>query len=131
MKRIIHGALYNTETAKLIASWEPNGYDQSNFEYFCETLYCTKSGKYFIHGAGHARTCYGEWRGNNGSWGEQIRPYSPAEADEWAKEHLTTEHYSAVFGAPGGRRPRPAEFKRPRRHQSKIGSAEKRNRKIN
>ena len=36
MKRIIHGALYNTETAKLIGSWEPNGYDQSNFDYFAK-----------------------------------------------------------------------------------------------
>ena len=89
MKKVINGALYNTETARFIGAWEPNGYDHNNFSYFCESLYRTKSGKYFIHGEGHAMSPYGVWHENSGGWGEEIRPMSPAAAREWAEKHLT------------------------------------------
>lgn len=100
MKKVIAGALYNTDTAKEIGSWEPNGYDHNNFSYFCERLYRTKSGKYYIHGAGHAQSPYGVWRGNSGGWGEDIRPMSFVDAREWAEEHLDGDEYAAEFGEP-------------------------------
>lgn len=100
MKKVINGALYNTETARFIGAWEPNGYDHSNFSYFCESLYRTKSGKYFIHGEGHAMSPYGVWHENSGGWGEEIRPMSPAAAREWAEKHLDADTYAAEFGEP-------------------------------
>mgnify|MGYP000277156646 CR=1 FL=1 len=100
MRKIINKAVYNTATSKFIGSWEPNGYDRSNFSYFAETLYRTKSGKYFVHGEGHANSRYGVWHGNTGGWGEAIRPMSPGEAAEWAEEHLTADEYAAEFGEP-------------------------------
>jgi hypothetical protein len=100
MKKVINGALYNTETAKFIGGWEPNGHDTRNFEYFCESLYRTKAGKYFIHGEGHGNSRYGVWHGNSGGWGEQIRPMTPQEAREWAEEHLDADEYTAEFGEP-------------------------------
>jgi hypothetical protein len=100
MKKVIAGALYNTDTAQELGYVEPAGSNRSDFNYFCETLYRTKSGKYFLHGKGHGNSRYGEWHGNTGGWGEQIRPYTPEEAREWAEENLTADEYSAVFGEP-------------------------------
>lgn len=100
MKKVINGALYNTETAQELGNIEPAGYNRSDFSYFCETLYRTKSGKYFLHGEGHGNSRYGEWHGNTGGWGEQIRPYTPEEARAWAEKHLTAEEYAGAFGEP-------------------------------
>lgn len=98
MKKIIDGALYNTDTAQELGSDEPNGYDRGNFEYFRETLYKTKSGKYFLHGEGHANSRYGVWFQNTGGWGAQIRPMSPHSAREWAEEHMNADEYMKLFG---------------------------------
>lgn len=100
MKKVIEGALYNTDTAKELGCVEPAGYNSSDFDYFCETLYRTKSGKYFLHGEGHGNSRYGEWHGNSVGWGEQIRPYTPGEAREWAEKNLTAGEYSIAFGEP-------------------------------
>lgn len=100
MKKVIEGALYNTDTAQELGSVEPAGYDYNNFNYFKETLYRTKSGKYFLHGEGHGNSRYGEWHGNTGGWGEQIRPYSPEDARTWAEENLSGEEYIVAFGEP-------------------------------
>ena len=100
MKKVINGSLYNTETALELGYVEPAGYNRNDFSYFRETLYRTKSGKYFLHGEGHGNSRYGEWRGNTGGWGEQIRPYTPEEARQWAEDNLTADEYSKAFGEP-------------------------------
>lgn len=99
MKKIINGALYNTETAKEIGTHD-SGYSHNDFNYFTESLYRSKSGKYFLHGEGGANSKYGKWRGNSGGAGEEIRAYTPDEAREWAEEHLTADEYIAEFGEP-------------------------------
>lgn len=99
MKKVINGALYNTETAKRIGWWE-NGLMPNDFGYACEALYKTKAGKYFLHGEGGGNSQYGVWHGNSGGWGEEIRPYTPREACEWAEEHLDADEYAAEFGEP-------------------------------
>lgn len=100
MKKVINGALYNTETAQELGSVEPAGSNAGDFSFFCETLYRTKSGKYFLHGEGHGNSRYGEWHGNTGGWGEQIRPYTPEEARKWAEENLEADEYAQIFGEP-------------------------------
>ena len=100
MKKVIEGALYNTDTAQELGSTEPAGCSKRDFNYFCETLYRTKSGKYFLHGEGHGNSRYGEWHGNTGGWGEQIRPYTPEEARMWAEENLEADEYAQIFGEP-------------------------------
>lgn len=100
MKKVIEGSLYNTETARELGSIEPAGYNHNDFTYFKETLYLTKSGKYFLHGQGGGNSRYGEWVGNTGGWGEEIRPYTPEEAREWAEENLTADEYEEAFGEP-------------------------------
>lgn len=97
MKKIIDGAVYNTETAKELGSLH-NG--SRGFAWSKETLYRTKSGKYFLHGEGGPQTQYGDWHGNTGSDGERIRPMSPQEARQWAEEKLEADEYAALFGEP-------------------------------
>lgn len=53
MRKIINGARYDTDTAKKLGHWE-SGEDCREFSYYEESLYRTKAGKYFIHGAGNA-----------------------------------------------------------------------------
>lgn len=98
MKKVIGGSLYNTDTAQELGHVEPAGYDSGDFNYFCESLYRTKSGKYFLHGEGHGNSRYGAWTGNTGGWGEEIRPYTPEEARKWAEENLATDVYEEAFG---------------------------------
>lgn len=97
MKKIINGAKYDTNTAKCIGQWD-NSLPTNDFGYCSEDLYRTKSGKYFLHGEGGANSRYGEWHGNTGGAGEQIRPMSREDAQEWAEEHLDGDVYEAIFG---------------------------------
>jgi len=99
MKKVIDGALYNTDTAQMMGDWD-NGLYANDFGFCRERLYRTKSGKYFLHGEGGANSRYGEWHGNSGGSGEQIRPYTLSEAMEWAEEHLDGDEYIAIFGKP-------------------------------
>ena len=97
MKKIIKGSLFNTDTAKFLGCIEPAGYNTNNFNYFCETLYRTKSGKYFLHGEGHGNSKYGKWHGNIGGWGEQIIPLTYNMARQWARDNLTDDEYIEAF----------------------------------
>ena len=99
MKKVINGALYDTETAKLLGK---NSYSNPrDFRYWVETLYRTKSGKFFLHGAGGALTKYAVSVGQNEwSGGEKIIPLDLDSAQKWAEEHLDGDDYLAAFGAP-------------------------------
>jgi len=99
MKKVIDGALYNTDTANELGSW--NNHQYGSFGYCEETLYRTKSGKYFIYGTGGARSKYSQSCGNN-MWGsgEHIEPVVMTEAVRWAEENLDGDEYIAAFGEP-------------------------------
>ncbi|HEY5588162.1 MAG TPA: hypothetical protein VIK86_04300 [Candidatus Paceibacterota bacterium] len=98
MKKIIKGALFNTQTAKLIGEWH-NEFPSKDYNYCEESLYRTKSGKYFIYGQGGARTKYAERCGNN-EWseGDILFDLSRDAAKEWAQENLTVDKYEIIFG---------------------------------
>lgn len=97
MKKIINGKMYSTETAKQLAHVSSD-LPGNDFNYWSERLFRTKSGNYFICGEGGARSHYGEWNGNTGSYGEQIRPYTEDEAREWAERNLDGDQYETIFG---------------------------------
>ncbi len=98
MKKVIQGARYDTSTAREIGSWS-NGYYPGDLYHCTETLYQTKSGKYFLHGSGGPASKYSRQTGSN-SWsgGEEIVPMSPAAAAKWAEEYLPSEIYEKEFG---------------------------------
>ena len=99
MKKVIDGALYDTSTAKLLG--EDSYSNPGDFQHWVETLYRTKSGKYFLHGKGGAMTTYAvcvsqnEWSG-----GEKIIPLDLDSAQKWAEEHLDGDEYIRAFGEP-------------------------------
>lgn len=100
MKKVIEGRVYNTETAKLLGSGD-NGYPRNDFHFWEEDLYRTKSGAYFLHGAGGPASRYAVTTGQN-SWsgGEKIIPLAPEQAREWAEEMLGADEYTELFGEP-------------------------------
>ena len=99
MKKVINGALYDTETAKLLG--KDSYSNPRDFQYWVETLYRTKSGKYFLHGEGGAMTKYAVSVGQNEwSGGEKIIPLDLDSAQKWAEEHLDGDEYIRAFGEP-------------------------------
>lgn len=99
MKKVINGSLYDTETAKLLG--EDSYSNPRDFAHWRESLYRTKSGKYFLHGEGGAMTKYAVCVGQN-EWssGEKIIPLDLDSAQKWAEEHLDGDEYIKAFGEP-------------------------------
>lgn len=98
MNKVINGKRYDTDKAKEIGSWE-NMDDASSFDYICETLYRKRTGEFFLHCEGNARTPYATFSADG--WargGEVIRPLGYEEAREWAEGRLEASEYEAVFG---------------------------------
>ena len=95
MKKIIKGKLYDTDTASRVYSdIRGNGFDRIE-----ETLYRKRTGEYFIHGEGGARTRYAEQDGTGAyMWGESVVPLTLKAAQEWAEEHMSADAYQAEFG---------------------------------
>lgn len=92
-KKVIDGRIYNTETADLVAAWEPMA-DTRNFNYICESLYRTKRGNWFLHGEGGAASRYSEGtRDGMRGWGSDISALTSDEAMEWLSNH---DHVEAI-----------------------------------
>ena len=97
MRKVINGRTYNTATSKVIGGWD-NGRSYNDFEYCKETLYKNTKGAYFLVGKGGGNSKYGEWHGNSGGPGEELKPMTTTEAQEWAEEHLDVDEYEEEFG---------------------------------
>ena len=96
MKKIINGKRYDTETAEKIGVWD-NSRSISDFDCCEETLYRKRTGEFFIHGGGGARTKYAKEEYGMYGWGEAIIPLTYDEAREWAETHLDADRYEALF----------------------------------
>ena len=97
MKKIINGKRYDTRTAERIGD---TGYSQpGDFEYWHESLYRKKTGEFFLYGEGGAKSKYSRRIGQNEwSGGEEIRPLTLTEAQEWAEKYLDADEYEEIFG---------------------------------
>lgn len=100
MKKTINKKVYDSGKAKALAHWD-NGCFPSDLCGYMETLCITKSGNYFIHGCGGAKSIYAAVIGNTPTSGEKIRPIAYSEAEEWAKRKLAAEEFEALFGKAG------------------------------
>ena len=86
MKQVIDGKLYDTETAEKIEVFD-NGLARSDFHSLSETLYKTKSGRFFLVGEGGALTRWFQPIGNGRGGGSGIQALSAGEALEWCETH--------------------------------------------
>lgn len=97
MKKIINNKVYDTGTAREVGS---NSYSNPrDFNFWEETLYCKRTGEYFLHGEGGPMSRYAE-RIEQNSWsgGQQIIPLDYASAKGWAEKNLTADEYESEFG---------------------------------
>lgn len=98
MKRIINGRRYDTDTAKLVGSFE-SGYI-GDFDWKEEKLYQKTTGEFFLAGEGGARTRWSRRTIDGYSSGEGILPLTLDEAREWAEEHLSVKEVENLFRIP-------------------------------
>lgn len=97
MKKVINGRLYDTDTAKIIDSFN-NGLPCTDYSYFSETLYQKRTNEFFVYGHGGAASHYRECRENGVTGGEVITPLSVDEAKKWVENNSTAEIYEKLFG---------------------------------
>lgn len=98
MKRIINNRKYDTDTARECGAWD-DGRGWRDFSHVEETLYCKRTGEYFLYGQGGANSKYAVSAGQNcWSGSSKIIPLSYDSAREWAEEHLNADAYEAEFG---------------------------------
>ncbi len=98
MKKVLGGKVYDTETAEKCG--EDSQGRPNDFRWVCETLYRKRTGEFFIHGEGGARSQYAESIGSSWYNGEKIIPISYEDAQKWAEERLDGDEYLAIFGDP-------------------------------
>lgn len=97
MKKVMKGARYDTNTAKLIADWESDQ-DYTGPSHVSEYLYRTKAEKWFLHGVGNSATAYASRNADGlAGPGEQIIPLSDNAARQWAEQHLTDTEVEYIF----------------------------------
>lgn len=99
MNRVINGSRYDTATARRLGSDSSNS-PQSDFSWWQETLFRTKSGKYFLFCEGGPMTRYARLCGDGTyGYGESIVPISEEKAREWSEKHLSVGDVERIFGA--------------------------------
>ena len=84
MRKIINGRMYDTDTAKLVGSYQA---EVDGGSYIFGSLCRKRTGEYFADTDG---TVLGMER--------TITPLSYDKAREWAESHLTADEYEAEFG---------------------------------
>jgi hypothetical protein len=97
MKKVLNGKLYNTDTARELASYSNDG-SWRDFRHYEETLYRKNTGEYFIHGVGGPMTRYAQSEGTGWTGGERIVPLTIEAARQWAEENLSADDYESIFG---------------------------------
>ena len=97
MKKIINGRKYDTDTAKIIDSYN-NGQPCDDYAYFSETLYQKTTKEFFVYGHGGAASHYRVFSANGVVGGDAIIPLSEPEAKKWVEIHSTAEIYEELFG---------------------------------
>lgn len=93
MMKIIRGKKYDTDTARLVGTWEDNPEVLPNeVGYYAKSLYVKRTGEYFIHV--NTGTVIAE-----GHSGDRLDPVPAGAAKNWAKNHLAADEYEAEFGS--------------------------------
>ena len=97
MKKLVRGRRYDTETTtRLGRAFEG---DESESDYWSETLYVKSTGEFFLYCEGESESQYAQID-KNGVYkpSKDITPLSYAEAKEWTLENLDHEIFDEYFG---------------------------------
>lgn len=98
MRKKINRKTYDTDAAQAVAFFN-NQHPRNSIYYFCEMLYVTENGEYFLHGKGGAMTHYAkQYSGRCNSSGEAIIPMTEDQAKAWTKRTGDKYTYACVFG---------------------------------
>lgn len=89
MKKIINGKMYNTETAKKIASYI--SYKDKYGAIIAEYLYKKTNGEYFLYDLDNTIASYRKLPGI-------FIPYSVEKAKKWLEENASADIYIQEFG---------------------------------
>ena len=95
MRRIIHGKLYDTDSAIYIAR---DAHYNCGLDDWEEVLYKKESGEYFLYGWGGPGTIYADINFGETDEGEHLIPLSTEEARRWMEEHATIDEYEHEYG---------------------------------
>ena len=88
MKKVIRGLRYDTDTAEKIADDSYSNY--GDLGYWCEELYHTNKGNWFLAGEGGAMSKYARSVGQNETGGgSAIIPLTKGEALAWLEVHTS------------------------------------------
>ena len=86
MRKVIEGKRYDTETATKIADDSYSNYGDLN--YWCEEIYRTRKGNWFLVGEGGAMSKYARAIGQNEvGGGSTIIPLTKTDALAWFEDH--------------------------------------------
>lgn len=96
MKKVIDKKVYDTEKAKLVASYS-NGLSIRDFKHVYEDLYQTKSGQFFLHVQGGPLTSYSIKEGNMTHGVEDIILIYKDDAYEWLENHNKMVEIEEIF----------------------------------
>lgn len=98
VSKVINGKVYDTDKARLVADAD-NGCLPGDLDYYCEALYRKRTGEYFLHVEGGARSIMAKSCGSN-SWSgsSEIRPLSYDAAEAWAEKNMDGDAYQEAFG---------------------------------
>lgn len=98
MIKAINKKIYNTDSARKVAT-DMSNLPRNDFGFWEETLYCKRTGEYFIYGWGGPSSRYSRSIGlNEWTGGERIIPLTMDKAREWAEKAMPAEDYQVEFG---------------------------------
>jgi len=90
--------IYNSKTARCVGIYEPSR-NKKEDTWFRNTLYCTKTGKYFLYNEGNSKSKYAVSNELvEATKGESINILRRDLAIEWAKENLDNTTFNSEFG---------------------------------
>ena len=88
MRKVIRGLRYDTDTAKQVGG--DSYFHYGEFQYWCEELFRTKKGNWFLYGEGGEKFSYArtvEQNASNG--GNDITPLTQEQALAWLEPRTT------------------------------------------
>ena len=97
MKKVIRGLRYDTNTAEQVGNDSYSNY--GDFQYWCEELYRTSTGNWFLYGEGGAKSKFARAVGQNEiGGGSAIIPLTRGKALAWLEAHTPdSEAYEKYF----------------------------------